>query len=127
MADPISEGIGLARDLIGRFFPDKSEEERNQLALALVELQGQLATNTAEASNPSVFVSGWRPFVGWICGTGFAVQYVVGPFVTWGSALWGHTVNLPGLDVAALSTLLLGMLGLGGMRTVERLNKSNRV
>jgi hypothetical protein len=116
----IGEVAEAAASIVKQFFPDKTEQERQQFAMALTVLQGQMATNTAEASNPSVFVSGWRPFVGWVCGSGFAMQFVVAPLLTWGSTLYGHPVTLPGLDIDTLLTLLAGMLGLGGLRSFER-------
>jgi len=117
-------GLGAVADLattvINKIFPDKSEQEKQQLALALTVVQGQLDTNKAEAANPSVFVAGWRPFVGWVCGSGFAIQFIVGPLCEWGSAAAGHPVKFPPLDLGTMMPLLLGMLGLGGMRTVEK-------
>jgi len=85
----------------------------------------QSATNTAEAASPNIFVAGWRPFIGWVCGSGLACQFVVGPFVTWIAALLGRPVVFPTLDMGTLLTLLLGMLGLGGMRTYEKVNGIN--
>lgn len=116
----IGEVAEAAASIVKQFFPDKSEQERQQFAMALTVMQGQMATNTAEAANPSTFVSGWRPFVGWVCGAGFAMQFVVGPLLTWGSTLYGKPVTLPPLDIETLLTLLAGMLGLGGLRTFEK-------
>lgn len=116
----IGEVAEAAASIVRQFFPDKSAQEQQQFAMALTVMQGQMATNTAEAANPSVFVSGWRPFVGWVCGSGFAMQFVVAPLLTWGSTLYGHPVTLPGLDIDTLLTLLAGMLGLGGLRSFER-------
>lgn len=83
----------------------------------------QADVNKVEASSTNLFVSGWRPFIGWVCGTGLAFQFIVGPMVTWGSNLAGKPVTFPALDLGTLLTLLLGMLGLGGMRTYEKINK----
>jgi hypothetical protein len=71
---------------------------------------GQTDINKIEAANPRLFVSGWRPFVGWGCGFGLISAAVLGPFVTWGSAL-----------ASVLMTTLAGMLGIGGMRTYEKI------
>jgi len=118
-------GLGAVADLattvINKIFPDKSEQEKQQLALTLTVIQGQLDTNRAEASNSSLFVAGWRPFVGWVCGTGFGVQFVLGPLAEWGSALAGHPVHFPPMDLGTMMPLLLGMLGLGGMRSAEKI------
>lgn len=110
----------LAETVINKLFPDKSEAERQQLAAALTIIQGQLDTNKAEAANPNMFVAGWRPFIGWICGTGFGVQFIVGPLGQWIATLAGHPVVFPPMDLGTMIPLLLGMLGLGGMRTVEK-------
>lgn len=111
----------LAKDVIDKIFPDKSEQERGQLAAALTVVQGQLDTNKAEAANSNLFVAGWRPFVGWVCGTGFGVQFVIGPLGQWLATLAGHPVTFPNLDLGTMMPLLLGMLGLGGMRTAEKI------
>jgi hypothetical protein len=119
-------GIGAVADLVktavNAFFPNKTEEEKAQLAAAITLVQGQLDTNKAEALSPSLFVAGWRPFVGWVCGTGFGVQFVIGPLCEWASALAGHPIKFPPMDLGTMMPLLLGMLGLGGMRTVEKVN-----
>lgn len=118
-------GIGSVADLIkdglDKIWPDKSEQERAQAALLMTALQGQLDTNKAEAANPSIFVAGWRPFVGWVCGVGFAVS-ALGPLFEWGSALFGHPTKFPAIDLSVMMPLLFGMLGLGGMRTYEKTN-----
>jgi hypothetical protein len=122
-------GIGavadLAHDVIGRLFPDKSEQERQQLAAVLQVVQGQLDTNRAEAQSQSMFVAGWRPFVGWVCGTGFGVQFVIGPLCEWVAGLAGHPIKFPPMDVATMMPLLFGLLGLGGMRTFEKVQGVN--
>jgi len=116
-------GIGSVADLIkdgiDKIWPDKTEAERNQAALLLASLQGQLDTNKIEAANTSIFVAGWRPFVGWVCGTGFAVS-ALAPLLEWLASLCGHPVKFPPFDVSVMMTLLTGMLGLGGMRTYEK-------
>lgn len=118
-------GIGTlaesAKGILGMFFPDKTQQERDQLAAVLATLQAQTDTNKAEASSTNVFVAGWRPFVGWICGSGFGVQFVIGPLCEWGSALFGHPIKFPTMDLGTMMPLLLGMLGLGGMRTAEKI------
>lgn len=120
MSDAVEMGLGLARDLIGRFFPDKTAQEKEQLSAVLALVQSQMTVNAEEAKSPSVFIAGWRPFIGWVCGLGFAVQFVAGPLLSWGSRLAGKPVDVPPLDLAVMMPLLLGMLGLGGMRTVEK-------
>jgi hypothetical protein len=77
--------------------------------------------NTEEAKSTNLFVSGWRPSIGWVCSFALAYQYIVRPLLTWGLMATGHAIPpMPGLD-DNLWQLLLGMLGLGGLRTVEKL------
>ena len=121
--DPI--GLGAVSDLaklaINKIWPDKSEEERQQLANAFAIVQGQLEINKVEAANPSLFVSGWRPFVGWVCGCGLVYSFVGQPLLSWYSSL--HSMGIPpSLDMGTLLTTLGGLLGLGGLRTVEKIN-----
>lgn len=120
-------GIGavadLAKAVVDKIFPDKSDQERQQLAATLTIIQGQIDTNKQEAANSNIFVAGWRPFIGWVCGSAFAIQYVVGPLGTWlSNIITGHAIQFPVLDLGTMMPLLLGMLGLGGMRTVEKIN-----
>lgn len=83
-------------------------------------IQGQLGVDKQEAASPNWMVAGWRPAVGWVCAAGIAVQFVFGPLATWISGLLRHPVVVPPLDLSTLMTLLLGMLGMGGMRTYEK-------
>lgn len=129
MADPISAALDFGGKLIDRLWPDKEKQDAAKLELLklqqsgeLASIAGQLEINKVEAASSSVFVSGWRPAVGWVSVTGLAVQFIVNPFCTWGAALMGHPVQFPPLDMGTLMTLLVGMLGLSGMRTVEKLS-----
>ncbi len=133
--DPISALLGVGGKLIDRVLPDPAAKAAANLELLklaqtgeLAQLtadtdlaKGQLAVNQAEAASGSVFVGGWRPFIGWICGTGLGLQFIGGPLLTWATALYGNPVPVPELDTNTLMTLLLGMLGLGGMRTAEKI------
>ena len=123
-------GIGAVADLastvISRLWPDKSEQERAQLAAALTIVQGQLDANKAEAASPSAFTSGWRPGVGWVCVAALACQYIARPLVQWGGIVSGHPLpDLPGID-DNLWQLMLGLLGLGGLRTYEKVQGVTR-
>jgi Holin of 3TMs, for gene-transfer release len=117
----IGEVADLATSVLNKFFPDKTEQEKQQMALALAVIQGQLDTNKNEAQSPSIFVAGWRPFVGWVCGTGFAIS-ALGPLLEWIASLVGHPTKFPLIDMSVMMPLLFGMLGLGGMRTAEKIN-----
>ena len=127
--DPVSALLDIGGKVMDRLWPDPA-----QAAAAILELfklqqsgelsmiAGQMDINKAEASNPSIFVSGWRPGIGWVCGAGFAIQFVIGPLAEWGSAIYGNPVKFPQMDMGTMMPLLLGMLGLGGMRTAEKIN-----
>ena len=126
----------LGGKIIDKIFPDKDAADKAKLEMFRLQQEGafkemdqsfqssleQLKVNAVEAANPNVFVSGWRPAVGWICATAYAFNYILLPFVNW-IALWidpkAPTILM--LDTSELTTLLFGMLGIGGLRTVEKL------
>jgi hypothetical protein len=83
--------------------------------------QGQAATNTAEAQSGNWFVAGWRPWIGWVCGLALAVQFVVGPLAVWVFDLLGHPIQAPPTLDDMLWELMFGMLGMGGLRTFEKI------
>lgn len=92
-----------------------ADNHAQQLALAQIEV------NKAEAASNSVFKGGWRPFVGWVCGIAFAYHFVLQPVVIFILAYCGLEVpDLPEFDMGQLMTVLMGMLGLGGLRSFEK-------
>lgn len=117
-------GLGAVADLAGgiinRLFPDKTEQERAQLASLMTIIQGQLDANREEAKSASLFVSGWRPFVGWCCGAGCAWNWVGLPVAKTGLALAGVSLQLSPADLTEMMPLLVALLGLGGYRTFEK-------
>lgn len=125
MIDPIT-GLGAVSDLvntaINKIWPDKTEQEKQQLAAAVMVVQGQLDINKVEAANPSVFVSGWRPFIGWVCGTACAWNWIGLPIAKVVLSLTGHPIDLAPANLTEMMPVLLGMLGLGGLRTIEKIN-----
>lgn len=115
VTDPLSAVSGLATTVINKIWPDKSAEEAQALANQFALIKGQLDINTAEASNPSWFVAGWRPFIGWICGLGLGYQFLFYPIaIAW-------LPKIVQLDMGTLLTLLGGMLGFGAMHTTEKI------
>jgi hypothetical protein len=119
-SDPITAVSSLAETVIGKIWPDKSAQEQAQLAAAVALVQGQLDINKAEAASPSAFTSGWRPGIGWVCVGALAFQYILRPGIQWAAIVTGHNLpTLPGID-DNLWQLMLGMLGLGGLRTFEK-------
>jgi len=128
MLDPVSAIFEVGSKVLDRILPDPAQQAAAKLELMklqqngeLAQITGQMDINKVEAASSSLFVSGWRPAIGWICGAGFAVQFVIGPLAEWGSALYGHPVKFPVMDTGTMMPLLLGMLGLGGLRTAEKL------
>lgn len=118
--DPITAGLELARSAVKALWPDKSEQERGELAAAVAAVQGQLAVNQAEASSSSTFVAGWRPFIGWMCGAALGFEYLARPILQFGFAAAGHALpELPTLD-GKLWELLTAILGLSGLRSIEK-------
>lgn len=117
-------GAGLAVDavmgIVNRIWPDKTEAEKARLAAELSAMQAQIEVNKTEAASASMFVAGWRPFIGWTCGAAFAWQFVVAPMLVWGASLVGISTKLPDIDVATIIPLLIAMLGLGAYRTYEK-------
>ena len=97
------------------------EQDLEEFKLALTADQMQADINKQEASSDNLFVAGWRPFIGWVCGVAFAYHFVAQPLLAFALANTGHTVALPQFQMDELSTVLMGMLGLGGLRTIEKL------
>ena len=125
--DPISAALDIGGKLIDRLWPDPTQAAAAKLELIklqqsgeLSQITGQLAINNVEAANPSVFVSGWRPFIGWVCGIALAYQYLARPLSVGICAAIGHPIpDMPGLD-NNLWELMFGLLGLGTLRTFEK-------
>jgi hypothetical protein len=80
----------------------------------------QLEVNKVEAAHRNVFVAGWRPFTGWVCASALAYHFIIEPIVVFGLALYNIQLTLPQFDMGSLLTVLMGMLGLGGLRTFEK-------
>ncbi len=102
--------------------------QKGELAALDADLKlalGQMEVNKAEAST-DLFRGGWRPFCGWICGAGLGYTFLLKPLLPWAVGLFGVAVPmLPAIDSDALMALLFGMLGLGGLRTYEKVKKSS--
>lgn len=128
-------GIGSAvigvKDILGMFFPDKTEEEKDKMvqAFQLVQLQqqadqAQTDVNKVEAGSTSVFVSGWRPFIGWVCGSACAWNWIgISILKTILSvAAVKLAIDIQPASLTEMMPVLLGLLGLGGLRTIEKMN-----
>jgi hypothetical protein len=123
--DPVTAALEIGGKLIDRFFPDPAARDAARLELLKMQQAGELAqvaVNQAEAANPSVFVSGWRPAIGWICGAACAWNWIGLPITKMALAYAGHTMPLSPADLTEMLPVLMGMLGLGGLRSWEKIN-----
>ena len=116
--------IGPVTGLLDKFIEDK--DQKNALAHEIstmaekhaheAAMHRQILVNKEEAKHKSIFVAGWRPFIGWTCGVALAYHFVLAPLIVFGIAWYGSPVpEIPTFDMDSLMTVLLGMLGLGGL------------
>ena len=124
MAFGIDDAIAAGLKVLNKFIPDpelKAKAEADLRATLLEWDKGQLEINKVEAAHSSIFVSGWRPFIGWTCGAAVAYQFVIVPWLTWISGMIAFVIPpAPSLD-DMLWQLLFALLGMGGLRTFEKL------
>jgi len=136
-ADPmiglISAILPSVMEVAGRFLPEdkekRAEAEREieaQLTahLAAVDL-AQIGVNQEEAKG-NWFQSGWRPAIGWTCGAAMALNFLIFPLASFVLAQTGHLIELPTLDMSEMMPVLMGLLGLGGLRTVEKIKQVSK-
>lgn len=124
MAFGFDDAINAGLQIINKFVPDpaaKAQAESELRSSLQAWDAAQSATNTAEAASADPFTSRWRPFIGWVCGTALAYQYVLAPVGLWLSQVIGHPVPVPPKLDDSLWQLMLGMLGIGGLRTYEKI------
>ena len=106
---------------------EKNAHALKAQALALKPILAQAAINEKEAEHASLFVAGWRPGIGWICGAALGYHYIVQPLLVFAAAAWAPDFTPPPpLSLGELMPILLGLLGLGGMRTAERMSGRER-
>jgi hypothetical protein len=125
--------VGPVTSLLDKFIPDA--DKKNAIAFELATLaekhaqelaKGQLEVNKTEAAHKNLFVAGWRPAVGWVCCLGMASNFLVIPMANFALALSHTPIVIPMIELSEMMPVLLGMLGLGGMRTVEKMNNVQR-
>lgn len=124
----LSPLLDIASKVIDRVVPDKAAAEKAKLEMASVEMSqefqttlAQIQTNLEEAKSPNWFVAGWRPFVGWSCGAAFVYVALFEPFIRFVATVVFHYEGIyPNIDTTITMQVLLGMLGLGAMRTYEK-------
>lgn len=123
----VGSGVGQfakdAADIIDRFVETKEEKEAAALLRMKIQQEPdkwQAEINKIEASHRSIFVAGWRPFIGWVCGFGLGFHFVVFPLFEWTTDLVGTKIAAPQVEWQVLMTLVLSLLGLGATRTYEK-------
>lgn len=123
--------IGPVTGLLDKFIEDKDQKAKLAHEIATMaekqmheQTMGQLEVNKSEAAHRSIFVAGWRPFIGWVCGIALAYHFIVAPMIVFALVAFNitglHPSDLPRFDMDSLMTVLLGMLGLGGLRSFEK-------
>lgn len=127
--DPITAALDLGSKICDRVLPDKAANDAAKAELAkmvaageMEQITGQITIDQTEAASKSIFVAGWRPFVGWICGCGLAYEFLLRPLLTFAVGFWRPTYGAPALDMGTLLELLLALLGMGAMRTIDKIN-----
>jgi hypothetical protein len=127
--DPVSALLDIGGKVIDRLWPDPVQAANAKLELIKLQQSGELAVivgqleiNKAEAASASVFVSGWRPFIGWVCGAACAWNWIGLKIALFAAAYFEHPLTLAPADLSEMMPVLMGMLGIGAMRTIEKLN-----
>lgn len=114
---------GIREAITGEKVKDPVEVLKMELELTKLEnalIAGQLEINKMEAQNPHLFVSGWRPSIGWICSFAVGYEFIIYPLFLWFNALWWNITPPPHIDYSLLGELLFAMLGVAGLRTWEK-------
>lgn len=131
---PVGGIVGALVSLFERIIPDPAQRAAAQLQLLQLQQQGafkdietqlqrdlaQINVNAVEAASPSLFKSGWRPFIGWVCGVALAYEFLIRVLLGYVLSNWLHWTDPPHLDMTDLVTILGGVLGLGTLRTTEK-------
>jgi hypothetical protein len=119
--------ISVVSSVLDKVIPDNNAKEKAKADIekALIDNAAQInlaqaETNKIEANHRSVFIAGWRPFLGWVCGIGFSWIFVLNPILQWGLALYGINAVLPQLQTDVLMELTIALLGLAGLRSWEK-------
>jgi hypothetical protein len=120
----IGDAISAGLKVLDKFIPDPEAKAKAEVELRAGLLawdKGQTEINKAEAQHRSIFVAGWRPFIGWTCGVAFAYHFVVMPVTVFAMNAFGKFIDLPVFPMETLITVLMGLLGLGGLRSYEKM------
>lgn len=122
----------IGKTLIDRFLPDPEKKREAEMALMQMAAEGelkqviaQLEINAREAAHPSVWVAGWRPFFGWAGGAGFVYATIGQPIIAWIASVKGWPAP-PSLNIDLLWVVITGMLGIGGLRSIEKVKGATK-
>lgn len=130
----VSSIFDFAKGVLERVFPDPTQRAQATLELEKLRqsgelaklaqdtqlLQGQIDINKVEASSTSMFIAGWRPFIGWCCGIAFVYAAIIDPIARFVALTLSYKGQFPVIDTTLMMQVLLGLLGLAGMRTLEK-------
>jgi len=123
VGEVVKEGLGGVSKILDNI--TTTSEERGKLDIEFSKLQTKI--NELDSANASLFVSGWRPFIGWVCGIGIGFNFVIRPMVNYLLMVFSPiTPIMESLDVGVLTTLVTGMLGFGAIRTYEKIKGKHR-
>ena len=132
---PLAAVLDIGSKILDKVFPDPAQAEAAKLKLLEMQQNGELAqlaattdiaklqiqTNLEEAKSTNWFVAGWRPFVGWVCATALCYVAVIEPIIRFVAKVWGgYGGEFPVIDTNLTMQVLMGLLGLGAMRSVEK-------
>jgi len=127
MLSLISSLVAPVSGLLDKFIEDKDQRALLAHEIATLaekqaqeQITGQIKTNQIEAAHQSMFVAGWRPAVGWVCALAMLLNFILIPFINLGMDLAGLDIRLDLIEMETMMPVLLGMLGLGGMRSYEK-------
>ena len=130
--DPITAISDLIKTGLEKWLPDANQREKASLEIAQMVHQGNMAqieVNKIEAASSNLFVAGWRPAIGWICGAGYAYNFILQPFLIFmltAAQVSINTTQLPALDIGEMSLMLANLLGFGVMRTYEKVKGNGK-
>ena len=130
--DPITAISDLIKTGLEKWLPDANQREKAALEIAQMVHAGNMAqieVNKIEAASSNLFVAGWRPAIGWICGAGYAYAFIIQPFLIFLITAFQVTLNtaqLPTLDMGEMGLMLANLLGFGAMRTYEKVNGNGK-
>ena len=126
----VKELVGPVTGLLSEFIEDKDQKARLAHEIATMaerhaneNAKAQLEVNKVEAASKSLFVAGWRPFIGWTCGLGMFGNFITIPFANFVLALLSYEIVIPLVPLETMMPVLMGMLGLGAMRSFEKTRK----